>query len=482
MEELIETEYYNETLKLTVITWNIGLANDEKMNDLLENIIKIDTEVIIICFQETGTTIWKQFIKFFRNHFHKVEKLKEIGNDFFNFKIATYILFKNSKYELEHFSKGKKYFKKAIATKSFIITQINLKNTLNNTNYVFSIVNCHFPFDEEKFLNERQNPSHNWYDQAKDINEFIEQSNLQNVIISGDLNSRSVFTKDCYSKDIKDNTGIFKLITERLKKVSNEMPHYNFLDDNIIYKENISKYDLIPCLPGEGIENEKIRKLTYDMSGCTIDCRKYLIDFLLSVDVLKKELLNVDSVLFNKFDEGLITFLPTYKFDMKGKYHFEKNGEKRLPGYTDRILYQKNSSLYCTKYTSLNIKGNDHKPVLSSFVVNPVDESVLMNKFYNNIDKKSLSLVGGMKRNINPRTLKKVTKNTLNSSKKYTLKKGKKGLKKRIRIRKNVRCNIMKENEKHETEHKKKKLIFKKKNFDMSLIQRQNLYNILISS
>jgi inositol-1,4,5-trisphosphate 5-phosphatase len=53
-------------------------------------------------------------------------------------------------------------------------------------------------------------------------------------------------------------------------------------------------------------------------------------------DDLRGEL--VKNEIFNKFQEGEIDFFPTYKFD-KGTNNYDSSSKKRVPSWTDRILF-----------------------------------------------------------------------------------------------------------------------------------------------
>ncbi|PSN30511.1 hypothetical protein C0J52_17662 [Blattella germanica] len=80
---------------------------------------------------------------------------------------------------------------------------------------------------------------------------------------------------------------------------------------------------------------------------------------------------------FREFDEGPITFPPTYKYD-PGTQRFDTSHKQRAPAYTDRILFKAKSTshrrdsttsnaggpLECLMYTSVpSICTSDHKPV-----------------------------------------------------------------------------------------------------------------------
>ena len=65
--------------------------------------------------------------------------------------------------------------------------------------------------------------------------------------------------------------------------------------------------------------------------------------------------------------ENAINFLPTYKY-IKGYDYYDLT--KRIPAWTDRILYKKSNNVKCIKYDKINIKISDHRPVYALFEIN----------------------------------------------------------------------------------------------------------------
>jgi len=71
--------------------------------------------------------------------------------------------------------------------------------------------------------------------------------------------------------------------------------------------------------------------------------------------------------LFKGLKEGPITFRPTYKFD-KESDTYDTSAKRRIPSWTDRILYKAQTNVGLISYSSAqNIRTSDHRPVYSTF-------------------------------------------------------------------------------------------------------------------
>ena len=102
-----------------------------------------------------------------------------------------------------------------------------------------------------------------------------------------------------------------------------------------------------------------------------------MIDDLVMWNILWKLMVLFLGSIFREFEEGPITFPPTYKYD-PGTQRFDTSHKQRAPAYTDRILFKSKGSsrrrdsssstsaepLECLMYTSVpSICTSDHKPV-----------------------------------------------------------------------------------------------------------------------
>eukprot|EP00607_Mallomonas_marina_P001746 CAMPEP_0182437942 /NCGR_PEP_ID=MMETSP1167-20130531/85388_1 /TAXON_ID=2988 /ORGANISM="Mallomonas Sp, Strain CCMP3275" /LENGTH=662 /DNA_ID=CAMNT_0024631047 /DNA_START=398 /DNA_END=2386 /DNA_ORIENTATION=- len=89
-----------------------------------------------------------------------------------------------------------------------------------------------------------------------------------------------------------------------------------------------------------------------------------LIDVLKSNDQLRWSK-NLQYV-FKDYAENEILFRPTYKFD-KGKDTYDTGPKKRIPGWTDRILYSSPSAIECLTYNAeMTLRISDHRPVYAT--------------------------------------------------------------------------------------------------------------------
>jgi len=88
---------------------------------------------------------------------------------------------------------------------------------------------------------------------------------------------------------------------------------------------------------------------------------------LLRYDQLKNT--KESSDILEKYQEGAITFLPTYKYD-KYSNVYDSSKKQRVPSWTDRILWNCDfgivKQLY---YNRKEIKDSDHRPVCALFVL-----------------------------------------------------------------------------------------------------------------
>lgn len=67
------------------------------------------------------------------------------------------------------------------------------------------------------------------------------------------------------------------------------------------------------------------------------------------------------------FNEAAIRFPPTYKFDANTD-NYDSSKKQRVPSWTDRILWRRDSRAQCLAYGSVpSLRCSDHKPVFAQF-------------------------------------------------------------------------------------------------------------------
>ncbi|XP_054282775.1 inositol polyphosphate 5-phosphatase E isoform X2 [Macrosteles quadrilineatus] len=83
----------------------------------------------------------------------------------------------------------------------------------------------------------------------------------------------------------------------------------------------------------------------------------------------------VDGTVFRGFEEGPLTFAPTYKYD-PGTSTYDTSHKQRTPSYTDRILFRsrrhntESTAVECVAYASVpEVCTSDHKPVWGLYKV-----------------------------------------------------------------------------------------------------------------
>ncbi|KAL7547511.1 hypothetical protein ACHAWF_010805, partial [Thalassiosira exigua] len=94
----------------------------------------------------------------------------------------------------------------------------------------------------------------------------------------------------------------------------------------------------------------------------------------IAIDALMKKLLHRDQLLqtiasgnaFSDFNEGKITFLPTFKFD-KGTSKYDTSHKQRVPAWTDRILFRSNKVRVLEYQSAVDARHSDHRPVFGVF-------------------------------------------------------------------------------------------------------------------
>jgi phosphatidylinositol-bisphosphatase len=76
-----------------------------------------------------------------------------------------------------------------------------------------------------------------------------------------------------------------------------------------------------------------------------------------------------DFGLWPLFSEASISFPPTYKFDPNSNV-YDTSKKRRIPSWTDRILYKSDEAIRCLRYTSApNYECSDHRPIFGQYEI-----------------------------------------------------------------------------------------------------------------
>lgn len=68
------------------------------------------------------------------------------------------------------------------------------------------------------------------------------------------------------------------------------------------------------------------------------------------------------------FNEGPITFAPTYKYDV-GSDLYDSSEKKRAPAWCDRVLYRGQGKIKEVEYRRHEVRASDHRPVSAAFKI-----------------------------------------------------------------------------------------------------------------
>lgn len=263
-----------------------------------------------------------------------------------------------------------------IATKGILTMALNYKD--DPADHLF-IANCHLPLNEE---------SDEAISTLRDHLKYMlgPATHFNNIIIAGDLNSRSLIQKNYVVTDIlkvkkischDDSTQPYC----KILKLMDGLPADKFLIDHFETDKIVTNNDII--LKGKSTKNDT--RLSYQLyennkkSLINRENAQSLINYLVATDIL---LTYIHDAKLN-VSEHPITFLPTYKRCCRNDGCQKEEGqyvlveEKRLPGYTDRILYRGN--IISNKYYPLYITGNDHYPIYGEYDLLTINQDNLKN-------------------------------------------------------------------------------------------------------
>ena len=249
-------------------------------------------------------------------------------------------------------------------------------------NASYGFCSCHLPAGQNKknFLSRKEVFKHILdFKVSKNINEFYKNDFF---FIFGDLNFR---TKKFGLVDLQNHVKIVlsetKIVSKNGKKKKNFRFSLDFTKKKDKNKKNKDKKEGDTSSgksPDEKKTKEKEEKEIKDdysnyytnkkgneKKQCSMD-ENIFIQYFFNEFLSDEELQILKENELYDVDEAEITFPPTYKY-VKGTNFY--NLSKRVPSWTDRILYKKGTKIKPLFYDRICINISDHKPIAGLFEI-----------------------------------------------------------------------------------------------------------------
>ena len=397
-----------KNMHIECVSWNVaGSIDESKINTILTYLSSSTKDVIVIGFQECKQKHLGHLIQVINNRSKYNVSMNEQRKAYIAtctstelvepFVIASIVLTQKERVHIKTHEKVCPIIsKKVIGTKGYIMFSITLGGITKSESIYF--VNTHLPFNKDLTDYGRL--------LLRLTKEFEKLPANSNVIICGDVNSRSLIFPECYQKNItnllqkpdyvKYEKALKSLNELTINQLNQQLPMPKLQKSGTIY--HMLK---TPCgINGEISNfNAKLKEKDFfsillrkspvqnEPLSSALSIIKYII--LKSKDPTKDIKMNEvnqlatkkDIDIFNNFKEimhGLrnfnespITFRPTYKRNPDNG-RFKLLGNKvRKPGYADRFIYKLNKNITPIEgsYVTKLWKGSDHLPVFHSFTI-----------------------------------------------------------------------------------------------------------------
>lgn len=184
--------------------------------------------------------------------------------------------------------------------------------------------------------------------------------NKGGVSVRMDVCGMNLIIVNCHLAAHQDN------VRERIVDFDSILDDQKFKDPDV---ENILDHDYVFWM---GDLNFRLDDVTKQEAIQAIGDKNY--SKLLANDQLN--MCREEKLIFEDFEEGEVTFPPTYKFDV-GTDTYDTSSKSRIPAWCDRILWHTYNASYDTchlRVTQLEYKSHpryrvsDHKPVTSTFL------------------------------------------------------------------------------------------------------------------
>ena len=184
-----------------------------------------------------------------------------------------------------------------------------------------------------------------YFDNLEEV-DSIHDKDINNINIEKDNENIQLKINEIFDDKNENNHLSNKMLNSSIIDLDDKedklMEDFDFviLSGDLNYRLDISQEDI------EEIINQKNPEILWDKDQ-------------LSLEIKNKHL----------FKEGIINFMPTYKY----KENTDEYDYKRIPAWTDRILFKskKKYDIMLCEYNSIqNINISDHKPVYAIFKIN----------------------------------------------------------------------------------------------------------------
>ena len=284
---------------------------------------------------------------------NKLKSYKKNINESLNKFQSTEIMYDNNNFKNNLININQEQNDTLKYTKTFVFN----KNINQNLNEHKENINNIEEKEEEK--NDRKLNNNLDFNELKEI-ESEKDENEKNILMENH-NDKDIEIKMPELFEDKQNMTINSIISNNpeIKAKEKTMDEYDFviLSGDLNYRIDFNITDDI-----DELIKQKNPEILWDKDQLTKE--------------IKRE---------NEFQEGIINFMPTYKYkDNSDEYDYE-----RKPGWTDRILYKskKNYDIMLCKYNCIKeVYLSDHKPVYAVFKINFKNKNMEQNcKIKNNI-------------------------------------------------------------------------------------------------
>ena len=327
----------------------------------LQEIVKLNTSNILFSKNKNNVKSWEKKISQFlqKNYNYSLQYREDLVGVLFLFFIKAS--------EAVHITDIKRFVKKAgflnaLGNKGYIIYEFKYKKR------TFAFCTGHLTAGEKK------EKSQNRIDQLIDILIYQSDENkriFQNdfYFLFGDMNFRvNVDKKEFYDeiyklnnpeKDKKNKLKKSLILSEDILKPNTGISLRNSIV-GLTNKLNINmKNDFDKNKNEDNYDNIELNKSRINETQFQ---NHFLVKHLENEELTKMK----NNLSLFQVAEHEITFLPSYKY-IKG---YDFYNIKRIPSWTDRILFKDNKEIKCLSYDKIDVKYSDHRPVYALFEIN----------------------------------------------------------------------------------------------------------------